>query len=1652
MKKVYSAFAEMSLGRSAFQSLYENFATQTRLMVLLVCMAAGLGRSGELRGQTTIQIGTQTTSQPSVSTNPGSGANGCSPYGYGNKKWQGIYTKAMIENAMTTAGFASGSAFIHSVGFNIVGIVTASYNCTGYTVRMANVAQADLSGGYYTGAMSTVYGPTNNVFASGWFSLPIPSAFQWDGTSNLCVEVCFTGSAPGFITTYGSCQWTNVGGNNRMGWVVGTCATAISGTQTNNLSNMRLSVTSATPCTGAPAATTAASATVCANTSTTIGLTGLVGASGYTYQWKQSASSGGTYVNASGTATNSTYATPTTLPYNPTYYICEVTCSNSGQMTASSPGTVSVNNFLNCYCTPSFTATTSARGITNVNLVGNSTTINQTSSVNTTAPGFTLYSTPVAELTSTLPYALRVTSSTQTSNNYFTAFIDYDQSGTYGGYNSVGTLTAGGDYNIGGTLERIGSVGPVANGQQTLNFTVPANAVTGTTGMRVMYRYNGAIATLNPCTPGVAGEGEDYRVLIMAGCDAPEINASASSTSSILSTSATIQWTNGDGDAGRVVVLRQGSAVNTGPLGGTAYTANSTFGLGPLLGTSNYIVYNGNGSSTSVTGLLPSTTYYYEIYEYHSTGTCYQLDGHTGNFTTASCAPVTNASNLTYSAITNVGMTANWVRGSGTHVLVVARLTATARVFPVYNTTYTTNTVFGTGVGSAITGAGNFVVYNGTGTSVSVTGMANLTNYTFDVYEYNASPNCYWFTIPLTGANSTLDGTLSGGCSATVVRTTGSGQYTAITPATVLNNTGITTGYYQGGALNTPGAGIPIGFDFVYNGVTYNSFGLGVNGYIWFGSGVPSPTAINPISNASPNLGGSGTIDGIVSAAGVQITTSAVYNTGRSIGYTLSGVAPNRVLKIQWKGYSLGNNAGGNCDFYYEILGGDQYLDGGRCDFQIILNENGGINSNKIGIAYADMNAYCADGNTSSAQVGLRGATNADFTNRTGAGNSNWAASAGTVNTATCTMGASNYISGNTLLTFTQAILVPPTVNGFSSGGTASNACPATDAGLAAGAGFGTYQWFKDGVIVPGPGSSSNALTANESGNYTVVGKSGSCYLQSNSIVVTIATCAPVINNQPSSSSIACTAGVIQISVEATDATGYQWQISTNGGSTWANLSNNTRYSGVSTATLNITNPPISFTGYRYQVIVSNDNGSVTSAASILTVQACPSNDNPASNNPALNNTSYVYPNVSNIQGTTTNATINPATGDRDVWYQFTAISNGVSVRVGSTQIDAKIYLFDNNSYVTPLDAENAVAGTGSEILNYGNLVQGNVYRIAVASANENDGTFNICIQKLRIPQCGAFSNLSLCSSLSSSTTGAANTLYSFTDADENTSTISSSGNGLVPLGHSALQLRYGASYDIGLTANYALQDGAGNPDPIQVSNSLACSITTVAQPLLEVRSNLRCVNGATLFRSSYVIGTSIGTSNICGVTGYRVEFTQVSNCAGDNPQNLETFTKDIISSTASISLSYAFNHIPLTGNTAMGRWSVRWAPMFGSVVGVYGPAHVISVNGTSAPAMVTNNHDASTLANLNNTISATMYPNPNNGELVNLNMTGITSDNVFVRIMDAMGREVYTNRFTVEGSLNMVVNFSKPLAQGLYMVEFRSGNDVITQRMMVSK
>ena len=115
-------------------------------------------------------------------------------------------------------------------------------------------------------------------------------------------------------------------------------------------------------------------------------------------------------------------------------------------------------------------------------------------------------------------------------------------------------------------------------------------------------------------------------------CNYPNTQASNVNVSSASSTSLNVSWTRGDGD--QVIVLaKEGSAVDADPADGNSYTANASFGSGSQIGTGNYVVYIGTGTSVTVTNLTAGNTYYFAVYEFTTAHNCYLRPGATGSGT-----------------------------------------------------------------------------------------------------------------------------------------------------------------------------------------------------------------------------------------------------------------------------------------------------------------------------------------------------------------------------------------------------------------------------------------------------------------------------------------------------------------------------------------------------------------------------------------------------------------------------------------------------------------------------------------------------------------------------------------------------------------------------------------------------------------------------------------------------------------------------------------------------------------------------------------------------------------------------------------------------------------------------------------------------------
>lgn len=115
------------------------------------------------------------------------------------------------------------------------------------------------------------------------------------------------------------------------------------------------------------------------------------------------------------------------------------------------------------------------------------------------------------------------------------------------------------------------------------------------------------------------GTGYSTNGLFVTWANEPTIQASGVSGSSLQNGNLSFSWTRGNG-AQCLVLVKSGSAVDANPVDGTTYTASATFGSGSLIGPDNYVAYLGTGTSVTLTGLSPDTTYYVAVYELNGAG------------------------------------------------------------------------------------------------------------------------------------------------------------------------------------------------------------------------------------------------------------------------------------------------------------------------------------------------------------------------------------------------------------------------------------------------------------------------------------------------------------------------------------------------------------------------------------------------------------------------------------------------------------------------------------------------------------------------------------------------------------------------------------------------------------------------------------------------------------------------------------------------------------------------------------------------------------------------------------------------------------------------------------------------------------------------
>ena len=426
------------------------------------------------------------------------------------------------------------------------------------------------------------------------------------------------------------------------------------------------------------------------------------------------------------------------------------------------------------------------------------------------------------------------------------------------------------------------------------------------------------------------------------------------------------------------------------------------------------------------------------------------------------------------------------------------------------------------------------------------------------------------------------------------------------------------------------------------------------------------------------------------------------------------------------------------------------------------------------------------------------------------------------------------------------------------------------------------------------------------------------------------------------------------------------------------------------------------------------------------------------------------YPQCVQISGTCLNATISPeanplntmASGGRDVWYRFYSPSTAVRIVLTPNNFDGIIEL--QNAAGAELNAENLQGNGGVEILNFGQLTPGHYYWVAIRNYNNTaGGTFSICIAPLMNSTCtGNETNKDLCSNYKAGWTGATSYTYDFKGlVNAPGITTSQSSSTQMPMASIALGLRYGATYQAKIKANYVLSNSIGSLETIVVNAFDSCVFNINPHTQVKVKDNQKCP--ATLLRNTFLQGKPF----VCGTINFTVSFRRVNNCLGSVYIDPAAFEVTTAGPSSVLNLGFSFPQALINQNF----YEVKWRPNFTYGSGTFGPSSIIFIGGA---ALNSSNEIESAIAikSLEKEIEAVLYPNPNNGDMVVLNIIGIKGDNAGVRIFDGLGRVVYTNRFFAKESLNTILSFSKPLAGGLYTIELTIDGEVLMERMIIEK
>lgn len=225
------------------------------------------------------------------------------------------------------------------------------------------------------------------------------------------------------------------------------------------------------------------------------------------------------------------------------------------------------------------------------------------------------------------------------------------------------------------------------------------------------------------------------------GYNAPTVSASSLVSREIKTNSMKISWTKGNGSK-RIVVAKEASAVNAIPTDSTSLFPSEIFANGYDLGSENYVVYNEAGDSLELFNLKSGTTYHFAVFEYNGISAFARVKADNpaiANFTTLVPAsePTEISSNISFSEIGTSSVKLTWTSGNGAGRIIIASQDAEILSAPVDGEVYYSDGNFN-GVSYNFSSTEK-IIYVGTGSSCTVSGLNPGSTYYFGIIEYNGT-------------------------------------------------------------------------------------------------------------------------------------------------------------------------------------------------------------------------------------------------------------------------------------------------------------------------------------------------------------------------------------------------------------------------------------------------------------------------------------------------------------------------------------------------------------------------------------------------------------------------------------------------------------------------------------------------------------------------------------------------------------------------------------------------------------------------------------------------------------------------------------------------------------------------------------------------